>query len=194
MNQERVVDEWSIPDDLWEAIAPLIPKRVNTHPFGGGKPPTPDRICMEAILYVLRTGCQWKALNATRFCPGSTAHDRLQLWVEQGVFETLWEHGLMAYDDWKGIDWSWLSLDGCMTKAPLGGEKDGEKPHGSGQKRGQAQPVGRGRGHSGGLGRGGRQPPRHETDRGNLGEHSGRCRPSRSQHRATARVVLGQRV
>jgi hypothetical protein len=50
LNQERVVDEWSIPDDLWEAIAPLIPKRVNTHPFGGGKPPTPDRVCMEAIL------------------------------------------------------------------------------------------------------------------------------------------------
>ncbi len=33
----------------------------------------------------------------------------------------------------KGIDWSWLSMDGCMTKAPLGGEKDGQKPHRSRQ-------------------------------------------------------------
>jgi transposase len=82
----HVQDEWSIPDDLWVAIAELIPKRKNTHRFGGGRPPKPDRICMEAVLFVLRTGCQWKALNATRFCPGSTAHDRFQRWVQEGVF------------------------------------------------------------------------------------------------------------
>jgi transposase len=34
------------------------------HPFGGGKPPTPDRVCMDAIFFVLRTGCPWKALDA----------------------------------------------------------------------------------------------------------------------------------
>jgi putative transposase len=161
-----VQDQWSIPDELWEAISILIPPRKNTHPFGGGKPPTPDRVCMEAILFVLRTGCQWKALDATRFCPGSTAHDRFQLWVEQGVFQDLWEAGLMAYDDWKGIDWSWLSMDGCMTKAPLGGEKDGQKPDRSRQGGGQAQPAGGGRGHPGGVGRGGGQPQRHEAGRG----------------------------
>ena len=72
---------WRIPDDLWEAIAPLLPEHKNTHRFGGGRPRTPDRVCMEAILFVLRTGCQWKALDATRFCPGSTAHDRFQEWV-----------------------------------------------------------------------------------------------------------------
>jgi putative transposase len=128
MEPSAVRDQWSIPDDLWDGLANLIPPRVNTHPFGGGKPPTPDRVCMEAILYVLRTGCQWKALDATRFCPGSTAHDRFQLWVQQDVFQKLWECGLLAYDDWKGIDWSWLSLDGCMTKAPLGGENTGKNP------------------------------------------------------------------
>jgi transposase len=163
MQRQPITDQWSIPDDLWEAIALLIPKRVNTHPFGGGKPPTPDRVCMEAILFVLRTGCQWKALDATRFCPGSTAHDRFQLWVRQGVFLAMWEGGLMAYDDWKGIDWDWLSMDGCMTKAPLGGEKDREKSHRSRQAGDQAQPVGRRQWHPRGLGRRGRQLPRHEV-------------------------------
>src|ERR1700730_13081115 len=143
MERQPVVDEWSIPDDLWAAIAELIPQRYNTHPCGGGKPPTTDRVCMEAILFVLRTGCQWKALNATRFCPSSTAHDRFQRWVKQGVFQALWEAGLMAYDDWKGIDWSWLSMDGCMTKAPLGGEKDRQKPNGSREARHEAQRAGR---------------------------------------------------
>jgi len=76
----------------------------------------------------LRTGCQWKALDATRFCPGSTAHDRFQEWVEAGVFLKFWEAGLLEYDYFKGIDWSWLSMDGCMTKAPLGGDKTGRNP------------------------------------------------------------------
>ena len=41
------------------------------------------------------------------------------------VFElvNMWEEGLLEYDATKGIDWSWLSMDGAMTKAPLGGEK-----------------------------------------------------------------------
>jgi putative transposase len=128
MARVLVQDQWSLSDDLWEAIALLIPERVNTHPFGGGKAPTPDRVCMEAIFFVLRTGCQWKALDATRFCPGSTAHDRFQRWVQEGVFLSMWEAGLMAYDEARGLDWSWLSMDGCMTKAPLGGKKTGKNP------------------------------------------------------------------
>jgi putative transposase len=123
-----VPDEWRISNDLWDGIALLLPEHKNTHRFGGGRPRTPDRVCMEAILFVLRTGCQWKALDATRFCPGSTAHDRFQEWVAAGVFEEMWRCGLLAWDEFKGIDWSWLSMDGCMTKAPLGGEKTGKNP------------------------------------------------------------------
>jgi transposase len=137
-----IPDDWRLSDDLWEGIALLLPKHKNTHRFGGGRPRTPDRVCMEAILFVLRTGCQWKALDATRFCPGSTAHDRFQEWVAAGVFAEMWEAGLLAWDEFEGIDWSWLSMDGCMTKAPLGGEKDREKSHRSGQARRQTQCAG----------------------------------------------------
>ena len=87
MEADRVPDDWRISNDLWDGIALLLPEHKNTHRFGGGRPRTPDRVCMEAILFVLRTGCQWKALDATRFCPGSTAHDRFQEWVAAGVFE-----------------------------------------------------------------------------------------------------------
>ena len=173
-----VVDQWHIPDDLWEAIALLLPEHNNTHRFGGGRPRTPDRVCMEAILFVLRTGCQWKALNATRFCPSSTAHDRFQEWVAAGVFQKMWEAGLMAYDDWKGIDWSWLSMDGCMTKAPLGGEKDGQKPNRSRQEGSQTQSTRRDRGDPHRLGRGRCQPPRWQDGQ----------RDSRQYSRRTART------
>ena len=70
---------------------------------------------------MLRTGCQWKALDATGICSGSTAHLRFQEWVAAGVFLELWRVGLERYDELQGLDWSWLSMDGAMTKAPLGG-------------------------------------------------------------------------
>ncbi len=128
MDTKTPPEDWRIPDILWEQMDLLIPEHKNTHRFGGGRPRTPDRVCADAIFYVLRTGCQWKALDATRFCPGSTAHDRFQEWVEAGVFLKFWEAGLLEYDYFEGINWSWLSMDGCMTKAPLGGDKTGRNP------------------------------------------------------------------
>ena len=56
---------FQVSDELWTVLAPLIPQRVNTHPLGGGRPRVPDRTCANGIFYVLRTGCQWKALDAT---------------------------------------------------------------------------------------------------------------------------------
>ena len=38
-----------------------------------------------------------------------------------GMFLELWRVGLERYDELKGLDWSWLSMDGAMTKSPLGG-------------------------------------------------------------------------
>ena len=137
-------ESYQVSDELWAKIQPLLPEHVNTHRFGGGRPRADNRICLDGILFVLRTGCQWNALNATGICPSSTAHDRFQEWVEAGVFRNLWVAGLLEYDQLKGIDWSWQSMDGTMTKAPLGGEKSGPQPHGSGQKWRQAKPADRG--------------------------------------------------
>ena len=128
-----------VSDALWAVLEPLIPVRLNTHRFGGGRPRVPDRRCADAIFYVLRTGCQWEALKQTDLCAKSTAHDRLQEWVQAGVFEKLWYAGVEQFDDLKDIDWNWLSMDGGMTKAPLGGEKDGAQSDGPRQTRRQAQ-------------------------------------------------------
>jgi putative transposase len=113
-----------ISDALWAVLQPRLPVHVNKHRFGGGRPRKPDRVCADAIFYVLRTGCQWKALDQTELCPGSTAHDRFQEWVQADVFLKLWQAGVEQFDELKGIDWDWLSMDGAMTKAPLGGEKN----------------------------------------------------------------------
>jgi transposase len=54
---------------------------------------------MDAIFYRLRTGCQWKALDVTRMCSGSSAHRRFQEWTRAGVFRCLWAQGLLDYDE-----------------------------------------------------------------------------------------------
>ena len=78
---------------------------------------------------MLRTGCQWKALDATGICSGSTAHLRFQEWVSAGAFLELWRVGLERYDELKGPEWNWVSMDGSMTKSPLGVGKTGANPH-----------------------------------------------------------------
>lgn len=132
-------DGWSLPDELWERMQPLIPKIITDHPLGCHRGRVPDRVVMTAILFQLRTGCQWKALDGTGICSGSTAHRRFLEWTEAGVFLKFWKRGLLDYGKLKGIDWRWLSMDGAMTKAPLGGEKNGGQPYRSSEKGHQAQ-------------------------------------------------------
>jgi transposase len=109
-----------IPGDLWLRIAPMLgeEKRPGTR----GRPPVPFRQVFDGILYVLRTGCQWKALPK-EYGSGSTAHRRFQQWVREGVFERVWVRLLEEYDDIRGIRWWWQSLDSSSVKSPLGGRR-----------------------------------------------------------------------
>jgi len=83
---------------------------------------------------VLRTGCQWQALDQTELVAHSTAHDRYQEWVRADVFLKLWKAGVAQFDELQGIDWDFSSMDGAMTKAPLGGEKNWAQSHGPRQR------------------------------------------------------------
>jgi transposase len=134
----RVRRAWRTPDALWAEIAPLLPPR-KPHPLGCHNPRVDDRRAMDAILFRLRTGCQWNALSATGLCSSSSAHRRFQEWRAAGVFLELWRRGLTEYDALKGIDWSWLAADGAMTKAPLGGENQRAQPDGPGEAGDEAQ-------------------------------------------------------
>jgi transposase len=119
--------DWRIPDELWEQLEPLLPPTPpKPHPLGCHRKRVPNRQAMDGIFFVLRTGCQWNALNETGICSSSVAHSRFQEWTEAGVFEKLWAQGLAEYDAQVGIDWDWLSMDGAMTKAP-GVEKKGPR-------------------------------------------------------------------
>src|SRR5438093_63822 len=124
----RTTTGFRLSDALWAVLAPLLPVRRNTHRFGGGRPRVPGCRCAEAIFYVLRTGCQGEALHQPELGAKATAHDRLHAWVAADGFLPLWHVGGEQCDELQGMDWDGVSLDGAMTKAPLGGKKTGPQP------------------------------------------------------------------
>jgi len=134
---------WDITDKFWAIAEPLIPKKTRDpdkaykRKQGGCRPPMEPRKALEAIFYVLRTGIQWKALPVS-FGSSSAVHRYFMFWSEIGFFKAMWACGLRKYDEVKGINWTWLSGDGCMTKAPLAQEAVGANPTDRGKKREQA--------------------------------------------------------
>jgi len=116
---------WEIPDDLWLDIEPLFP--VPQERKLTGRKRVPYRRVLNGILYVLRTGCQWKAVPK-KYGSGSTCHKRFQEWVRAGVFRQLWEKLLDQYNDLKGIDWEWQIVDTATVPAPLGGSLQATAP------------------------------------------------------------------
>ena len=170
-------DGYRLSDELWAQMEPLLPPRPS-HPLGCHKPPTPARQVMDAIFFVLRTGCQWNALNAIGLCSSSVAHRRFQEWTAAGVFEAFWQQGLLAYDGLEGIDWTWLALDGAMGKAPLGEEKNRSQSDRPGQAGHQAQPAHRRARHAALRRRGRRQPQRSQADGRDAGGDPRRSAPA----------------
>ena len=140
---------WEVTDELWKRVAALVPvrERPSDHAYtrkaGAGRKPKDPRLVFEAIVYVLRTGCQWKALPAERYGSASAIHARFLQWEKEGFFETLWKAGLAEYDDFEGIAWRWQSIDGAMMKAPLAQSSVGPNPTDRGKKWQQAPFAGR---------------------------------------------------
>jgi putative transposase len=107
---------WELPEAIWQRMALLIPPKKGTE----GHPRTVDlRRITEGIFYVLRTGIQWQACPREHFGPPSTVYYYFAHWVKAGIFAQLWQEALAIYDDLQGLEWTWQSIDGAMTKAPL---------------------------------------------------------------------------
>jgi putative transposase len=119
--EEAIDEKYQISDEFWELIKPIIPTKEKKK---SGRPREDDRKILTAILYILKTGCQWSALPKSLGAK-STVHDRLQEWEEAGFFHKLWEKGLTKYNFMKGINWAWQSMDGSIVQAQLGGDKTG---------------------------------------------------------------------
>jgi len=107
-----------IPDELWGMVRIILPKEKPSKTVG--RPIVPFRKVLDGIMYILRTGRQWKMLPR-EYGSGSTCRRRFQEWVQLDVFRKTWIRLLKIYDNLIGIKWTWQSLDSISIKSPLGG-------------------------------------------------------------------------
>jgi transposase len=108
---------WEVDDTLWASLQPvLVVPKPRRKP---GRPRADDRAIFNGLVWLARTGSQWKELPR-RYGPKSTVHDRLVEWVTHGCLERAWALLLDRYDDEIGLQWEWQAADGCLIKAPLG--------------------------------------------------------------------------
>ena len=107
----------TIPDKLWDGIKAVLP--IGKPPRAVGRPVVPCRKVLDGILYILRTGCQWKMLPK-EYGSGSTCHRRFQQWAGLGVFKKTWRRLLKICDKIVGINWTWKSRF-HIHKVALGG-------------------------------------------------------------------------
>lgn len=121
------VDYFHLPRPLWRKLKKCLPKHNSKR--RGGRPARPDRAVMNALWYVLWTGCQWKALRRHWFgVSASAVHARFQRWRQHGVFEKVMKRLVTFYGKKRKVKWKWQSLDSKSCPAPLGGEATGCSP------------------------------------------------------------------
>ena len=113
---------WDVPDPLWAQIAPIL-HEVDP-PAPTGRPRIDQRAALNAIIFRMRSGCQWNQLPRT-FPDDSSVHRTFQRWVERGVFPAIWAEVVTQCEDLGGLDWAWQAADCAMGKARFGGMRSG---------------------------------------------------------------------
>ena len=111
---------WEASDDLWASIAPILAEHDPPKPRGRKR--IDQRAAFDAILYRLRTSCQWNHLPR-EYPDDSSVHRTFQRWVERGIFTQLWAVLQEHCEDLDGCDWAWQAADGCLGKARKGGTR-----------------------------------------------------------------------
>jgi hypothetical protein len=84
-------------------------------------------VVFEKLVQVLVFGCAYWRI-ADKSCSASTLRRRRDEWIDAGVMQTLRRLALEAHDRIIGLHLNDLAADGCVTKAPCGGEKAGKSP------------------------------------------------------------------
>jgi transposase len=117
----------SVIDPLWDQFAALIPAREVTHPLRCHRPRIPDRVVFDKLVQVLVLGAAYERI-ADSLCSATTIRRRRDEWISLGVFDQLEQICLEAYDRIVGLDLTDLTVDGCIVKAPCGGDAAGRSP------------------------------------------------------------------
>jgi putative transposase len=115
---EELPTIWRVPDKLWARIEPILNRRDPPKPTGRKR--IDQRAALDAIIYRMRTGCQWNHLPK-EFPDDSSVHRTFQRWVSRGVLERIWATLVEDCKELGGVTWEWQATDTAMGKARSGG-------------------------------------------------------------------------
>jgi transposase len=116
-----------IIEPIWQQFLALLPSREVDHPLGCHRPRIPDQVVFEKLVQVLVFGCAYHRI-ADESCSATTLRRRRDEWVEAGVVKAFQESALESYDRIVGLELADVVVDGCIMKAPRGGEKAEKSP------------------------------------------------------------------
>ena len=108
---------WAASDALWAIVEPTLGEHDPPKPRGRRR--IKQRAAFDAMLYRLRSSCQWNHLPRD-YPDDSSVQRSFQRWVERGIFDRIWAAIQERCDDLDGCDWAWQAADGAMTKARKG--------------------------------------------------------------------------
>jgi transposase len=117
-------------EPLWVQFSALLPERPRfsaTHPLGCHRERVADRVVFEHVIAALVHGSGYERI-ASPGCSDGTIRRRLKEWAAAGLSERVHALALEAYDRMIGLELDDLAVDGCVTKAPGGGEVAGRSP------------------------------------------------------------------
>jgi transposase len=117
----------SVLEPLWVQFAALLPARKVHHPLGCHRPRIPDRLVFDKLIQILVFGCGYRRI-ADHTCSATTLRRRRDEWINAGIAEQLRRAVLGAYQRLFRLDLEHLAVDGCITKAPCGGQTAGPSP------------------------------------------------------------------
>ena len=117
----------SIIEPIWDQFSALLSVHQVDHPLGCHRPRIPDRLVFDKLVQVLVFGCAYHRI-ADDTVSATTLRRRRDAWIAAGVMDALLTLVLGAYDRMIGLTLADLAIDGCITKAPCGGELAGRSP------------------------------------------------------------------
>lgn len=116
-----------ILEPLWDQFVDLLPDRHVVHPLGCHRPRISERVVFDKLVQVLVLGCAYDKIADTS-CSASTIRRRRDEWIAAGVFAELDRLVVDAYDRIAGLQLDDIAVDGCIVKAPCGGQAAGRSP------------------------------------------------------------------
>ena len=105
-----------LTDAQWERLQPLLPPSRRGKGTTGGRPRTDDRQTLNGILWSLCTGAPWADLPA-RYGKRSTVSTRYYRWIEQGIWDRMYEVVKADADAAGALDWDVHHVDATVIRA-----------------------------------------------------------------------------